>query len=240
MLLVLRCFRKSSLLKTVLEPRECIPPCTFAEILRIVCRMTKGKAGDPSGNIAEMFLHGEDAMISYLVYFFNLVIETGEIPSSWKKSCFVLLHKGGTTEDPNNWRPIAILSIIYKIFGKLILSRIKPILDSKQADEQFGFQDKKSTSDALIIMESMVSRCIDGNIDLWVISVDLRKAFDRVEYGPLFDGLKKHGLSNSYVQILREIYSGQTGMVNDSISFPINRGVRQGDILSPILFNSAL
>ena len=133
--------------QTALEPKwlepECVPSCTFSEILRIVSRMTKGKAGDPIGNIAEMFFHGGDAMISYLVYFFNLVIQTGEIPSSWKKSCFVLLHKGGTTEDPNNWRPIAILSIIYKIFGKLILSHIKPILDRKQADEQFGFQDKK-------------------------------------------------------------------------------------------------
>jgi len=179
-------------------------------------------------------------MVNYLVYFFNMVIDTGQIPSSWRQSCFILLHKGGATQDPNNWRPIALLSIIYKIFGRLILSRIKGTLDKKQAEEQFGFQDKKSTSDALIIAETMISRSIECNTELWIISVDLRKSFDRVEHGPMFAGLRKHGLSCGYVQLLREIYSGQTGLVNDAISFPITRGVRQGDILSPILFNSAL
>ena len=72
------------------------------------------------------------------------------------------------------------------------------------------------------------------------LSIDLKKAFDRVEHNVLFRALKNHGLQNGYCQLLRELYRGQQGVLSDEISFEIDRGVRQGDVLSPMLFNCAL
>ena len=152
----------------------------------------------------------------------------------------MLLHKGGPTADPNNWRPIAILSISYKIFARCIYHRIRRQLDHEQSDEQFGFRSERSTVDALIIAEEIVSKSIEYNTELWMVSVDLRKAFDRVEHGPLFASLRLQGLEEAYCQLLENIYSDQCGVLRDDLRFPIGRGVRQGDVLSPPLFNSVL
>jgi len=65
-------------------------------------------------------------------------------------------------------------------------------------------------------------------------------AFDRIEHNSLFQALSQHGLDPSYCSLLRSIYNGQFGALSEEINFPITRGVRQGDILSPTLFNAAL
>ena len=89
-------------------------------------------------------------------------------------------------------------------------------------------------------METMVSKSLEFNTDLWVISVDLKKAFDRVEHAALFQSLRNHGLEQSYCNLLNRIYDGQIGILSEEVSFGIDRGVRQRDVLSPILFNCAL
>ena len=75
---------------------------------------------------------------------------------------------------------------------------------------------------------------------LWIISVDLTKAFDRIEHHALFDALRKQGVHGEYIRLLSDIYQNQTGTVNDSASFCISRGVKQGDVLSSLLFNASL
>ena len=71
-------------------------------------------------------------------------------------------------------------------------------------------------------------------------SLDLRKAFDRIEYTSLFTALREQGIDDDYLALLASVYAGQSGCVRGSPHFPITRGVNQGDIISPILFNAAL
>jgi len=222
------------------EAYEPIDYCTSDEVLDILKHMRKKKASDRNGMIMEMFLLGGQPIWDYLAHFFNQIILTGSIPDGWRESFFVLLHKGGATNDANNWRPIAILRITYKIFARLLHSRIKDTLEAAQSDEQYGFRPGRSTTDALLIAETIVSRSLEYNFDVWMISIDLRKAFDRVEQDALFLALEAQGVSSSYRYLLQQIYKDQIGVLSDDISFGIDRGVRQGDILSPILFNSVL
>ena len=71
-------------------------------------------------------------------------------------------------------------------------------------------------------------------------ALDLRKAFDRIQFGPLFDALREQELPEEYVQLLSALYKDQKGCVNGSYLFPILRGVKQGDVLSSMLFNAGL
>ena len=72
------------------------------------------------------------------------------------------------------------------------------------------------------------------------MSLDLSKAFDRIELEPLFQALSDQGICENYLRILASIYTGQTGQLRGSRQFPIQRGVKQGDVLSPLLFSASL
>ena len=105
---------------------------------------------------------------------------------------------------------------------------------------QMGFRSKRGTDDALIVLESVVGKCIEFNIPLWFVSLDLRKAFDRIEWPQLFSALEDQGLPRGCRSLLNQLYGGQCGFLASGDTFPILRGVRQGDILSPLLFNAGL
>ena len=68
----------------------------------------------------------------------------------------------------------------------------------------------------------------------------MRKAFDTIEHKPLLNALRQQGVDEEYIELIRALYSDQTGSVNGSMSFRITRGVKQGDVLSPLIFNAAL
>eukprot|EP00973_Karenia_brevis_P003774 520789-Karenia_brevis.AAC.1 len=122
----------------------------------------------------------------------------------------------------------------------MLYFRLRPQLERFQCFDQVGFRPKMRIENALLVCENLVGTACAFNLDVWIGSLDLRKAFDRVEYSALFEALTQQGISSSYIHLLRALYSNQTGKCQESSSFPILRGVKQGDILSSLLFNAAL
>ena len=80
----------------------------------------------------------------------------------------------------------------------------------------------------------------EWKLPLFIASLDLKKAFDRVEHKALFEALRTQGVDEPHLALLMDIYHGQVGSANGSRDFTIGRGVRQGDVLSSLLFNAAL
>ena len=78
------------------------------------------------------------------------------------------------------------------------------------------------------------------DFEIWCASLDLKKAFDRVEFVCVFQALERQGVPQDYVHLLRTLYKTQIGSVEGGSAFPINRGVGQGDVFSPSLFNAVL
>ena len=122
----------------------------------------------------------------------------------------------------------------------MLCNRLRGVFNEYQPDGQNGFRPMRNINDVFIILESMVGKSIEYNTPLWLASTDLRKAFDRVEFGPLLEALRSQGVDEPYVQLIFELYSNQWGSVQGSAWFPIRRGVKQADVISPILFNAAL
>ena len=84
------------------------------------------------------------------------------------------------------------------------------------------------------------ARALSGICPCGFASLDLTKAFDRVEYGPLFEALLEQGVPKPYCALLWKLYQNQSGKLQQGHGFSIQRGVRQGDVISPILFNAVL
>ena len=86
----------------------------------------------------------------------------------------------------------------------------------------------------------MIGKSNEWDTPLWCASLDLRKAFDRIGHRSLFEALHDQGVPQCYISLLSALYRSQTGQVQAGRKFPIQRGVKQGDVLSPALFNAGL
>ena len=214
-----------------------ISPILLSELTRALKQMSKGKCCDKASICLEMIAHGGMALHQCLVQLYNNILKTGQIESSWKETFFTMLPKSGDLGDPGNWRPIAVLRVCYKVFGRIVYNRLRPNLQGEQSYEQMGFMQKRSTEDALLILEEVISKCLDQHVPLWFASLDL--AFDRIEWQQLFEALQEQGVPLNYQHLLMLLYDGQEGVLSGDKRFPIQRGVRQGDVLSTLLFNAA-
>ena len=103
-----------------------------------------------------------------------------------------------------------------------------------------GFRRATSCDDALVAVELVTEKAIEFNVHVWLVSIHLSKAFDRVEHETLFEALADQGLPDSYASVLKRLYAEQVGVVDEEADFHVSRGVRQEDVLSPLLFNCAL
>ena len=155
----------------------------------------------------------------------------------------MVLFKKGDKQDAENYRPISLLSILYKLFAKLVDKRIGPILDAAQSVDQAGFRSGFGCEDHLFTITHLVQTANEYQLPLWVAAVDFQKAFDSVEHASLWTNLRDMGVPAAYIRVLASLYILQSGeIITDKTSkkFAIRRGTKQGDPLSPKLFNAVL
>ena len=103
--------------------------------------MGRRKASDAAGVVAEMLKDGGDKMVSILTEVFNDVLQTKKTPpSAWKEARIKVLFKKGDEKLLENYRPITILPILYKVFSRVLDARLKRLLDKQQSVDQAGFR----------------------------------------------------------------------------------------------------
>ena len=121
--------------------------------------------------------------------------------------------------------------------------RIEAQLESTQPEEQHGFRTGKRVEEYLVTTRMLFDKLLRANLRIWIISLDLSKAFGRVSWPALWPALSQLALSNQ-IWMLQNFYRNREGRVfaNDVCSrlFRIRGGVRQGCVLSHRLFNSVL
>lgn len=148
-----------------------------------------------------------------------------------------MISKDGPLQDVANWRPIAILPISYKLFARMLYIRISPTLFESQSCDQHAFTPSIRIEDALLCAESASEHSLEFHVPLWIMSTDMRKAFDRIDHSAMLYALERRGVSSGYLSLLQSLYCHQTGSVSNSRHFPISRGVKQRECVSAILFN---
>ena len=228
----------------VCEEEEAIPPILQKEVRHAIKQMKDNKAPGIDGLTSDIIKAGGDVAVDQLTKLYNQILHTKKIPQSWKEAKIILLHKKDDKADIKNYRPISLLSHGYKIFTKIIQNRIKNILDQNQPREQAGFRGNYSTTDHLQSVNQLIGKSNEYQLNLCLGFIDYQKAFDSIEHIDMFDALRATEIQRAYITILEDIYTDATAKVhidNDiSKTVRIERGVRQGDTLSPKIFTAAM
>ena len=171
-----------------------------------------------------------------LCFLINAFLNEGKFPSDLKQAHVCPIFKKGDTEDPNNYRPISITSALSKIFEKVIREQSTNYIDNNKrfSPVQFGFRKNISTTDALVFTTEKIKKEIDNNHFVAAAFLDLSKAFDSISHEILLKKLEKLSLIQSFL-------TGRTQRVVLSTSksdwIILYKGVPQGTVLGPLLFN---
>ncbi|XGW33738.1 hypothetical protein V3C99_017853 [Haemonchus contortus] len=155
-----------------------------------------------------------------------------KVPTSWKTSKTVLLYKKGDPDDIGNYRPVCLLSVIYKLFTRAILNRIGRILDEGQPCEQSGFRRGFSTIDHIHTLTRLIEVLREYKMPLCLTFIDSKKAFDTVETEAVVETLGNQGVPSHYIRRLRELYDNFTTRISPfykEVIVNVKRGVRYYD-----------
>ena len=144
---------------------------------------------------------------------------------------------------PENYRPICIIPILYKLFSKVVCGRIKKILFKEQSCDQAGFREGFSCDDHLFTVTLLAEKSNEYNLPVWVAAIDFAKAFDSISHRSILEALEAHKVPAAYISVMNKLYRKQTATVKceiESRRFEIQKGSKQGDPISPLLFNAVL
>ena len=182
--------------------------------------------------------------LSYiLAKLFNKCLKESCFPDCWKVSSVVPVFKNvGERSTAKNYRPVSLLSVVSKVFEKLVNNRIVDHLEKCGlfSDFQYGFRSSRSTADLLTVVSDRIARAFNRSGATRAVALDISKAFDRVWHAGLLHKLKSYGISGQIFGLISSFLSNRRLRVvldgKSSQEYPVNAGVPQGSILGPTLF----
>ena len=163
-------------------------------------------------------------------------------PEGLNDAFLVLIPKVESPSRPNQFRPIGLCNIVYKLVTKVIVNRIKPILSSLISPTQCSFVPKRQITDNVIIVQEMLHsmRYKQGKRGYMMIKIDFEKAYDRLRWSFIRDTLLELRLPQLMVDVVMNcIESAKLSVLwngEPMETFQPSRGIRQGDPLSPYLY----
>ena len=219
-------------------------PFTIAELNTASCILKPGKATgiDNLGN--EMLACLVEKYPSLIIKLFNSILSNNKMIPSWSIGMITPIHKKGSKNDPENYRGISLLSCFGKLFTTLLYNRLLTFATKNNiiSNNQLGFLPNNRTSDAhLIIHNTIQKHCHKNKGNIYSCFIDFSKAFDTIPRDTLLKKLLKYGINGKFFNILKHMYINDKACIKIgnkiTEAFSINQGVRQGCIISPLLFN---
>lgn len=211
-------------------------------VLKKLRNLDTSKATGPDGISATVLKNCAPELAPVLSKLFQISLNSKAVPSEWKTAHVVAVPKKGNKQDPSNYRPISLLSIISKVMESIIGDQIRKHLERHQllSDAQYGFRENRSTVDMLSYITQWWNDSLDSQQEVRIIALDIKKAFDCVWHRGLLMKLSSFGIHGDiYGWISSFLADRHQAVVLDghtSSSKTLSAGVPQGSVLGPLLF----
>ena len=210
------------------------------QIMDSVAKLKLGKSDCSQQIFSDNIINGTHRLYVYISLLFSCMLVHGSPPAGLLLSTIVPIPKDkrGNRSNSGNYRAIALGSLFCKMFDNIVLSKH---YDNLMSDElQFGYKKGASTVLCTALLKETIDYYAERDSDCYMLMLDASKAFDRVEYVRLFTLLRERALCPVVLRLIMNMYVNQCIQIkwNSMISekYGIANGVKQGGVLSPILF----
>ena len=223
-------------------PPQATPPSfTTEELSDVLGNLKRSKAPGLDDIRGDILMLLDDVGEALLLDLMNECFHSRTIPDSWKEALIVCVHKNkGSDSDPASHRPIALLNTMYKIYAALLQKRLANAHDHLIRETQYGFRAHRSTKEPIFIIRRYQDYSAKTGHPAHLLFLDWKQAFDKIDHRSLLTALKRFGIHQHYLDIIRDIYTDPKfctqGYSADYARGQAHTGIRQGCPLSPYLF----
>ena len=211
------------------------------EVELVIKSMKEKKATGPDGLSTEALKALDDQNVDMITDLCNTIYNSGKIPTDLKHSVFVTIPKKSRAQDCSSFRTISLMSHVTKLLLKVIQRRLTDKIDQEVSRLQSGFRPGVGTREGIFNLRTICERALEVRKDIYICFIDYAKAFDKVKHSEMIECLSEIGINDKDLQIITKLYWEQTATVRTengvTKEFQIKKGVRQGCVLSPSLFN---
>ena len=216
-------------------------PLTINELGSVLKRMKANKTPGIDGITSEFLKMFWGKLKYYVVHALNRCFEKGKLSVTLRQSVIICLPKGNKDRSLiKNWRPISLLSVVYKLASGVIANRLKESLNKIISNCQSGFMKGRYISDSTRLIYDALEIAETHKIPGLLMCIDFEKAFDSLSWKFLYKVLSFFGYSQNFIKWVKlfntdiKAYVLQCGFLSEEIN--IERGCRQGDPISSYLF----
>ena len=215
---------------------------TKKELYSVIDSLDNNKAAGPGEFSIRLIKSGKLAIGAHLQFALNQCIKENVFPTKMKLAYVTPIFKKGDKLDSTNYRPISVTPSFAKIFERLLLTQIMEFIDKHKIinKEQFGFQKKKSATDAVLELVETVSANLDKSKETVAIFLDLAKAFNSISHNIFLKKIEMYGFSQEAKELLFSFLANRRQKVKLNGVFSdceiLNHGVPQGTVLGPLIF----
>ena len=214
------------------------------EVTKVIRKLRNEKAPGPDGIPAEYLksLLSSSFLLQHVTDFLSMCWLNKEVSSEWHLATVTAIHKKGQVDLCQNYRPISLLNIWYKVFAALVHGRLVDAgAEARLSTSQFGFRSGRSTLEAVFVLRRRIDVAwAQKSGQSLIMALDWAKAFDAIDPQAMLAALHRFGLPSHVLEIIGAIYSGRRFQVQDCGETSAERvqhsGISQGCPLSPFLF----
>ena len=136
-------------------------PFSIKEIKECIKNLGMGKSTGPDLIPNEVIKYSSIITINLITKLFNLILESGNYPTNWRKSFIILIYKAGDNLDLNNYRGISLQNCLAKLFSSALNKRLVRYYEDMFANQQFGFRANHRTTDSIFVLKTLISKYLN-------------------------------------------------------------------------------